>query len=215
MLKTKRLSASPIAEERTADRIVSVATHLFAVQGFDGTTTKQICEAAKVNIAAIHYHFGSKDNLYRHIIESFTGARLESVERTLSEAHDRNELRIRLQLFLTEWLDAFIRQPELYRIVQTEVELLHARSEKVFRKTLLKICDTLINFIAAAKKRGLVREDIDPRIAARALFSQVSHQTRSDRVNQKYFGITLRDAQYRRRWIEHTLDTFLHGVGRS
>ncbi len=216
MLSVKRKPANrPAQEERTADRILSAATQLFAAQGFEGTTTKEICEAAKVNIAAIHYHFGSKDNLYRKIIERFSGSRLELAERTLIEPRDHSEMRIRLEMFVSESVESFISQPELYRIVQTEIELLHARSEKVFRNTLLKACDKLTCFLAAAKKRGLIRQDLDPLIAARSLFSQLSHQTRSDRVNKRYFGISLSDPKYKKIWIDQTLDIFLHGVGRS
>jgi AcrR family transcriptional regulator len=47
----------------TKDRIFVTAERLFAEKGLDGTSTRDITEAAGVNIAAVNYHFGSKEGL--------------------------------------------------------------------------------------------------------------------------------------------------------
>lgn len=50
-------------------RLKAVACHLFATNGVDGVTIRQILEAAKVkNFGAIGYYFGSKENLVRQIL---------------------------------------------------------------------------------------------------------------------------------------------------
>ena len=54
----------------TRERIVSVALRLFAEHGFKGVSVRDISAAAQVNIAAISYHFGSKQGLYRTIFET-------------------------------------------------------------------------------------------------------------------------------------------------
>lgn len=51
----------------TKTRILDAACELFSRQGYQDTTTQQICEAAEANIAAVHYHFQSKENLYREV----------------------------------------------------------------------------------------------------------------------------------------------------
>lgn len=63
-------------EERIADRsaetrqrLIEAALDLFAAQGFEGTTTRQLALRAKVNLAAIPYHFGSKERLYHAVAE--------------------------------------------------------------------------------------------------------------------------------------------------
>lgn len=48
----------------TKERILLAAAELFAEHGYQGTTHQMMSEKAKVNIAAINYHFGSKENLY-------------------------------------------------------------------------------------------------------------------------------------------------------
>ncbi len=50
--------------EETRQRILRVASMLFAEKGYRGTTHEQICRMAKVNAAAINYHFRKKETLY-------------------------------------------------------------------------------------------------------------------------------------------------------
>ena len=62
-----RKAHSPaIADPR--ERLIQVATRLFAAQGFGAVTTREICAAAELNPGAIHYHFGDKEGLYREVI---------------------------------------------------------------------------------------------------------------------------------------------------
>lgn len=48
----------------TREKIIECAAKLIARQGYAKTTSKQICAKAKVNMAAVNYHFGSRDGLY-------------------------------------------------------------------------------------------------------------------------------------------------------
>lgn len=51
----------------TKDRILHAAEELFAQQGFASTSLRQVTSRADVNIAAVNYHFGSKDNLVNEV----------------------------------------------------------------------------------------------------------------------------------------------------
>jgi len=46
-------------------RLVMAALRLFAEKGYEGATTREICELAGANISAIRYYFGDKAGLYR------------------------------------------------------------------------------------------------------------------------------------------------------
>lgn len=50
-------------------RLLDAALDIFGLQGFEGATTRQIAKAAGANLAAIVYHFGSKEALYRAVAE--------------------------------------------------------------------------------------------------------------------------------------------------
>lgn len=49
--------------QTTKDRILNVAERLFAVHGLEGTSLRMITSEASVNLAAVNYHFGSKEGL--------------------------------------------------------------------------------------------------------------------------------------------------------
>lgn len=68
----------------TKDRILGAAEELFAQHGFAGTSLRQLTTQADVNIAAVNYHFGSKENLvnevFRRRMDEMTTARLQQLE---------------------------------------------------------------------------------------------------------------------------------------
>ena len=51
----------------TRDRILGAAETLFAQRGFDGASLRQLTAAAGVNLAAVNYHFGSKEKLVEEV----------------------------------------------------------------------------------------------------------------------------------------------------
>ena len=51
----------------TRSRILNAAEGLFADRGFSATSVRMITSRAKVNLAAMHYHFGSKDQLIQEL----------------------------------------------------------------------------------------------------------------------------------------------------
>jgi len=57
----------------TRERIIDAALDLFGDQGLTGATVRDIAARAKVNVAAISYHFGGKEELYRAVAETVIG----------------------------------------------------------------------------------------------------------------------------------------------
>jgi AcrR family transcriptional regulator len=71
----------------TKDRILGAAEELFAQHGFAGTSLRQVTSRADVNIAAVNYHFGSKENLvnevFRRRMDDMTRLRLSQLKTAL------------------------------------------------------------------------------------------------------------------------------------
>lgn len=74
----------------TKDRILGAAEELFAQQGFGGTTLRQVTRHADVNIAAVNYHFGSKENLvnevFRRRMDQMSAQRLARLKQAREDA---------------------------------------------------------------------------------------------------------------------------------
>lgn len=54
--------------ENTRDRILSTAERIFVMHGYEGTSLRQITREASVNLAAVNYHFGSKEGLLQEVL---------------------------------------------------------------------------------------------------------------------------------------------------
>ncbi|MBB6243007.1 AcrR family transcriptional regulator [Rhodanobacter sp. MP1X3] len=67
----------------TKERILGAAESLFAQRGFDGASLRQLTSAAGVNLAAVNYHFGSKEKLveqiFRRRLDALNNSRLEAL----------------------------------------------------------------------------------------------------------------------------------------
>jgi AcrR family transcriptional regulator len=79
-----------MAEIDTRVRILDAAELLFTEQGFEATTLRQITGAAGVNLAAVNYHFGSKEALIREVFRRrltwLNQQRLKELDRLEAEA---------------------------------------------------------------------------------------------------------------------------------
>jgi AcrR family transcriptional regulator len=92
-----------VPADDTKDRILDTAEELFARDGYSGTSLRAVTAAARVNLASVNYHFGSKEAL---LVAAFD--RLAApVNRERLEALDRLESRVE-DPTLEEVLEAFL-----------------------------------------------------------------------------------------------------------
>jgi len=103
--------AAAEAQAATTTRLIAAASELFAERGFHGTKVRDIAERAGVNVAAGHYHYGSKKDLYLEVLrEQFarirrqieaSGTEIEAGGLArLTKGALRRLLRVRLQIML-------------------------------------------------------------------------------------------------------------------
>jgi AcrR family transcriptional regulator len=77
-------------QTQTTERILDSAERLFADHGFEGASIRAIVDSAKVNLAAVHYHFRSKEALLEAVltrrISVVNEARLQRLDEVEAEA---------------------------------------------------------------------------------------------------------------------------------
>ncbi len=56
-------------EDETRMRLLEAAGEIFSCKGYQAATVREITRSARANLAAVHYHFGSKDRLYQAVLE--------------------------------------------------------------------------------------------------------------------------------------------------
>lgn len=77
-----------MSKDTTRERILAAASEVFAVKGFDKTTVRDICAKADVNVAAVNYHYGDKQNLYFQVLSSWMDEYVEKTGLRESMAND-------------------------------------------------------------------------------------------------------------------------------
>ena len=89
----------------TRERIMAAAERLFAADGFDASSLRRITLEAGVNLAAVNYHFRSKDGLLREILKR----RIVPLnERRLAMLQDFREKSAGLPLTIDKIFEAFL-----------------------------------------------------------------------------------------------------------
>ncbi|GLQ98877.1 TetR/AcrR family transcriptional regulator [Dyella mobilis] len=87
----------------TKERILTAAEALFAQRGFEAASLRQLTAAAGVNLAAVNYHFGSKDNLVEEVfkrrLDQLNNRRLAALKQVTAQS----------ETTLEDVLGAFIR----------------------------------------------------------------------------------------------------------
>ena len=76
--------AKPSEDRETRARLLHAAARLFAERGYARVTVRDICKKARANVAAVNYHFGGKDGLYRAVMRHA----METMQATTDEAQE-------------------------------------------------------------------------------------------------------------------------------
>ena len=91
-LRAIKPAQEPRAQE-TRTRILDAAEALFMLHGFEGTSMRQLTSDAGVNLAAVNYHFGSKDALieavFRRRLDPMNASRIAALEALEGESRGR------------------------------------------------------------------------------------------------------------------------------
>jgi AcrR family transcriptional regulator len=109
---------------QTRQRLIDAATTLFAERGFKKVSVREICRAARANVAAVNYHFGSKVGLYREVVKTAIQAMRETNElgeRAGEGATPEEQLRAFVRIFLAR-LTGGGRHAWVHKLMAREME---------------------------------------------------------------------------------------------
>lgn len=157
--------------ERAVDRgvlarehLVAAATRIFAAKGYAAATTREICEAAGANVAAIHYYFGDKEGLYRAVLMRPITEMADAFGRFDDPALSFEES---MRMFLGPFLGNLSRVDDCSDGLDAQVMRVHLREmidpSKVFQEVIEQIVVPAHNALAnvIARHCGLKQADAD------------------------------------------------------
>jgi AcrR family transcriptional regulator len=151
---------SPAPEPVIAD-ILAVATREFAQHGLAGARIERIQQQTRTSKRMIYYHFGSKEGLYRAVLEHAFEAARQVDQGFDSEAGTPQQA---LQKIASNAFEAFVQHPEFVRLLSFE-NLAGApfirESEQVSRFNRRALAE-LQTVLARGQRDGSVRLGVQP-----------------------------------------------------
>lgn len=143
--------------QATREKLLTCAGQLIAAKGYEATTSKEICELAGANLAAVNYHFGSRDGLYEellHVVHQHLMSLDAIQDIEASDATPRAKIR--------RFLATFLRQTLIENSWQLRVwarELLHPSPmfDAAFTQNIVPKRDLMLKIFA--EYTGLSVED--------------------------------------------------------
>lgn len=137
----------------TRERLVEAALHAFAERGFAGASTREIARRAGVALAALPYHFTTKEALWKAAADRIFGLLAESFRRRL-EGLEGVDQRTRLRLLLRDFVRFQAAHPELHRFMIQEGIARSPRLAWLIEKHSRPVYEFVRELIAGAQREG-------------------------------------------------------------
>ena len=133
----------------TRERILDAAQELFGERGLEGTSLRAVTAAAGVNLAAVNYHFGSKEELFRAVIRRVMGP-VTGEHRRLVEEMGSREVSVEelLRAFVGPFVGMISGQRDL-SVARLVSRILTDPDEEIRRRTLEQTAETDAMYLEA------------------------------------------------------------------
>ncbi|MDJ0798541.1 MAG: TetR/AcrR family transcriptional regulator [Calothrix sp. MO_167.B12] len=155
-------NSSPPSEAQTRDRILQAARRLFAAQGFDGTTTRDLAKAASVAEGTLFRHFPNKKAI---LIEVATAGWVDILTDLLTELSEMANYKAVAQVMRRRMWN-MKENAEMMRVCFMEAQFHPDLRERIQSEVISKMTDVAEAFFQTAMDRGIYRQ-MDAKLVAK------------------------------------------------
>jgi AcrR family transcriptional regulator len=165
-------------------QIITTAESLFSGRGYDGTSVRDIAEAAGVNVAMISYYFGSKEGLIQALFEERTRDVVVKVENLLKD--DTLTPLEKVHWLIDDYVQRIATKIQFHKIMVCEQML----EKNTVISTLLtelkkRNADVISRLIRDGQEKGAFRPDVDLVLLMNTLIGTVTQTF----INKDYYRV--------------------------
>jgi len=166
-----------MAGDERRSQILRVAVGLFSHEGFRGTTTKKIAQAAGVSEAMVFRHFATKEELYAAILDhkACSGDAID-LELLVADAVARRDDRAVFEGLAFNALEHHEHDPDFQRLLLHAALEGHELAQMFFEKFVRRVYEFLGSYIRERQKEGALI-DIEPAIVVRSFIGMIIHHS--------------------------------------
>ncbi len=147
-------NSPPPSEAQTRDRILNAARRLFAAQGFDGTTTRDLAQAASVAEGTLFRHFPNKKAI---LVEVATQGWVEILTDLLTELSEMGSYKAVAQVMRRRMWN-MQKNADLMRVCFMEAQFHPDLRDRIQLEVITKMTDVAEAFFQTAMDRGVYRK---------------------------------------------------------
>ncbi|WP_255157167.1 TetR/AcrR family transcriptional regulator [Ferruginibacter sp. HRS2-29] len=140
--------------------ILDKAEELFAGNGFEGTTVRDIATAAEVNLAMISYYFGSKEKL----MEALFKHRMDGTRMTIEAVVVNQTITPfqKLEILIDQYINRVFDKQAFYKVMHTE-QMLNKNSViiKVMKQYKIGFINMIDSVIKEGNKTAIFKKEAD------------------------------------------------------
>ena len=166
-----------MAGDERRSQILRVAVNLFSREGFRGTTTKKIAQAAGVSEAMVFRHFATKEELYAAILDhkACSGDAVD-LELLVADAVKRRDDRAVFEDLAFNALEHHEHDPAFQRLLLHAALEGHELAQMFFEKFVRRVYEFLGAYIRERQQEGAMIE-MDPAIVVRSFIGMIIHHS--------------------------------------
>ncbi|MDF5719362.1 MAG: TetR/AcrR family transcriptional regulator [Rhizonema sp. PD37] len=142
----------------TKARLIEAATQVFASEGLQGATTREIARVAGVNEVTLFRHFTSKEQLLSAVIENTLALQTEALAHPDELTQD---LRIDLIHYAQLYNKMLEAQEDLIRTIIGEAKRHPEAARRIMQDAARSLKAKLVDYLRHQETRGTVRSDLD------------------------------------------------------
>jgi AcrR family transcriptional regulator len=188
-------------QDATARAIVQAALDSMEKYGMEGLTVRKIAAEANVNVAAINYHFRSKENLLAQVLDLASANAFRSIDEEVP-ALTGKDVESQLQEFLTNFSRGLVEYPNVSRVLIHKLMFDDQPGDPVTRR-LKEFLQALAERFA--RLRDTDRDNPEVRLDTAKLISVLICMGLMPTVFQDALGLDVRDPDTRAELIESSM----------
>jgi AcrR family transcriptional regulator len=169
-------------------QLLDTAEKLFSRTGFDGTSVRDIAEAAGINTAMISYYFGSKEKLMEEIFERKSLNIREKVDKLLQD-ESLDPLQ-KMYSLVDKYVEGIMQRKLFHRILLCEQVINQNPSIiQMVEKMKTRNTECVNDLIRLGQKKGVFKKNIDVPMLINTLIGTISHALLSMDFYRHYHGL--------------------------
>lgn len=196
-------------ESGTKQKILEAAKKLFSERGYNGVSVRDISAEADVNVGAVSYYFGGKENLYQEVIGSGFDEVRQAVTGILNEDAPPRE---RLELVFEEFLEFLLKEDSVSRIVFSELALGGGKLPESVERNFTRVFASIHSIISEAVDKGEFRR-ADPTLMIISFASFPAYLFFARPIVESIRGEKGYTKAFIKKAARHHVDVLLNGLG--